>query len=341
MAIRVLVVDDSATARAIITEILSKEPDIEVIATATDAYVARDKIVALKPDVITLDVEMPRMDGVTFLRKMMAHVPTPTIMVSSLTKKGAQVTLDALDAGAIDFVAKPHSYIHDARDEIEKELVEKVRMASHTKVTKKEPKVAAQKAHVRALAETTHKVIAIGSSTGGTEALRKLLMQMPRNSPGIIIVQHMPGSFTGAFASRLNAQCEIEVKEAKNQDRIRVGQALLAPGDFHMVVRRSGGTYYVEIGEGKKVSGHKPSVDVLFNSVAKNVGANAVGIILTGMGSDGAKGMKHMKQSGAKNIAQDEKSCVVFGMPKVAIELGGVDEVLPLEKIAQKALQFI
>lgn len=339
--IRVLVVDDSATARAIISEILSDAKGIEVVGTATDAYVARDKIVALRPDVITLDVEMPRMDGVTFLKKLMKHMPIPTVMVSSLTRKGAKVTLDALDAGAIDYVAKPHSYIHGGRGEIEKELIDKVRMAARAKVVKHVDRPLSKKAEISALAETTHKVIAVGSSTGGTEALREFLMQIPRNAPGIVMVQHMPGSFTGSFAERLNDICEIDVKEAKSGDRIRVGQALLAPGDYHMVVRRSGGTYYVEIGDGQKVSGHKPSVDVLFNSVAKNVGANAVGVILTGMGADGAKGMKNMRNMGAKNIAQNEKTCVVFGMPKVAIELGGVDAVLPLNKIAQKALQFI
>ena len=341
MSIRVLVVDDSATARAVISEILSDARDIEVVGTATDAYVARDKMVALRPDVVTLDVEMPRMDGVTFLKKIMQHMPVPTVMVSSLTKKGAKVTLDALDAGAIDYVAKPHSYIHGGRSEIEKELVDKVRMASKAKVVKKQAIQASPKAHIQALAETTHKVIAVGSSTGGTEALRQFLMQLPRNSPGLVMVQHMPGSFTGAFASRLNENCEIDVKEAKSGDRIKVGQALLAPGDYHMVVRRSGGTYHVEVGDGKKISGHKPSVDVLFNSVAKSVGSNAVGVILTGMGADGAKGMKNMKSMGSKNIAQDEKTCVVFGMPKVAIELGGVDKVLPLNKIAQQALEFI
>jgi len=339
--IRVLVVDDSATARAIISEILSDAKDIEVVGTATDAYVARDKIVSFRPDVITLDVEMPRMDGVTFLKKLMKHMPIPTVMVSSLTRKGAKVTLDALDAGAIDYVAKPHSYIHGGRSEIEKELIDKVRMASHAKVVKHIDRPLSKKAEISALAETTHKVIAVGSSTGGTEALREFLMQIPRNAPGIVMVQHMPGSFTGSFAERLNDICEIEVKEAKSGDRIKVGQALLAPGDYHMVLRRSGGTYYVEVGDGKKVSGHKPSVDVLFNSVAKSAGSNAVGVILTGMGADGAKGMKNMKNMGSKNIAQDEKTCVVFGMPKVAIELGGVDAVLPLDKIAQKALQFI
>jgi len=339
--IRVLVVDDSATARAVISEILSDARDIEVVGTATDAYVARDKMVQLRPDVVTLDVEMPRMDGVTFLRKMMKHMPVPTVMVSSLTKKGAKVTLDALEAGAVDYVAKPHSYIHGGRSEIEQELVEKVRMASHAKVVKRIDRPIVKKAHILALAETTHKVIAIGSSTGGTEALRELLLQMPRNAPGIVMAQHMPGSFTGSFAERLNELCEIEVKEAKSGDRVKVGQALLAPGDYHMVVRRSGGTYYVEVGDGKKVSGHKPSVDVLFNSVAKSAGANAVGIILTGMGADGARGMANMKKMGAKNIAQDEKTCVVFGMPKVAIELDGVDAVLPLNQIAQKALEFI
>lgn len=341
MAIRVLIVDDSATARAVIREILEKAPDIEVVGVAPDAFVARDKVVALKPDVICLDVEMPRMDGITFLRKLMQYMPTPVVMVSSLTKKGAQTTLDALDAGAIDYVAKPHSYIYDGGAEIANELIEKVRIASKAKVKEQIHTGTNKPLAYTALAETTKKVIAIGASTGGTVALKDLLMQMPRNSPGIVIVQHMPANFTGSFAARLDEVCQIDVKEAKNGDQVSIGQALIAPGDYHMVLRRSGANYFVEIGSGQKVSGHKPSVDVLFNSVAKSAGANAVGVILTGMGADGAKGMLAMKNAGARTIAQDEKSCVVFGMPKVAIELGGADQVLPLSKIPQASLDLI
>ncbi len=342
MAIKVLIVDDSATARAVIKEILTKVPDIEVVGVAPDAYVARDKVVQLRPDVICLDVEMPRMDGITFLRKLMQHMPTPVVMVSSLTRQGAQVTLDALAAGAVDFVTKPHSYIYDGGAEIEKELVEKVRTAARANISKRTPITSSAKpVSFTALAETTQKVIAIGASTGGTEALKEVLTRMPQNCPGIVIVQHMPASFTGPFAARLDTLCSIDVKEAKSGDSVSIGQALIAPGDCHMVLRRSGARYYVETGGGEKVSGHKPSVDVLFNSVAKNAGANAVGAILTGMGADGAKGLLHMRNNGGRTIAQDEKSCVVFGMPKVAIELGGAERVVPLEHIPSTALKFI
>ncbi|MCV6607793.1 MAG: chemotaxis response regulator protein-glutamate methylesterase [Campylobacterales bacterium] len=341
MAIRVLIVDDSATARAVVKEILEESKDIEVVGVAADAFIARDKIVQLAPDVVCLDVEMPRMDGLTFLRKLMKHKPTPVVMVSSLTQKGAQVTLDALEAGAVDFVGKPHSNIYDGADDIKEELIAKVKAAAKAKVTYKESKQVTRQVVQSSLAETTKKIIVIGASTGGTEALKEVLTRMPRNSPGIVIVQHMPGSFTGQFASRLNALCEIDVKEAKNGDNISVGQALIAPGDYHMVVRRSGHQYFVEIGDGHLVSGHKPSVDVLFNSASKSAGANAVGIILTGMGADGAKGMLNLHKTGAKTIAQDKKTCVVFGMPKVAIDLGGVDEIIPLEKIPEKAIKLV
>ena len=341
--IRVLIVDDSATARAVLKEILNAASDIEVVGVAPDAYAARDKIVQLKPDVICLDVEMPRMDGITFLRKLMHYYPVPVIMVSSLTRRGAQTTFDALEAGAIDFVAKPHSNIYDGADEIKKELVEKVRMAAKARykvASTPKPAPPAQPL-TYALSETTNKIIAIGASTGGTEALKEVLVRMPANAPGIIIVQHMPASFTGPFAERLNGLCEVEVKEAKNGDTVGIGKALIAPGDYHMVLRRSGARYYVEVGSGEKVSGHRPSADVLFNSVAKTAGANAIGIIMTGMGGDGAKGMLHMHQAGAKTIAQDEKTCVVFGMPKVAIELGGVDHIVPLQEITRKSLELV
>jgi len=340
MAIRVLIVDDSATARAVISEILKSAPGIEVVAAAPDAYIARDKVVELKPDVICLDVEMPRMDGVTFLKKLMVHMPTPVVMVSSLTRKGAEVTLAALEAGAVDFVAKPHSNIYDGADEIRNELIEKVRAAAKANVKRKSVSEIRKIAY-SPLTETTHKVIAIGASTGGTEALKEVLTRMPRNSPGIIVVQHMPQTFTNQFAKRLDDLCEMNVKEAENGDHVGVGQVLLAPGGIHMVLRRSGARYYVELGDGRNVSGHKPSVDVLFNSVAKAAGANAIGVILTGMGADGAKGMASMHEQGAMTIAQDEKSCVVFGMPKVAIEKGGVDHIVPLENIAQKIIHLL
>ncbi len=342
MGLYVLVVDDSATARSILSSILESDPEIERVETAPDAYAARDKMVARRPDVVCLDVEMPRMDGITFLRKLMQYMPTPVVMVSSLTHKGAQTTLDALDAGAVDFVGKPHTNIYDGSSELETELLAKVKAASKAHVKAyKAPVISKPLEYHSALSETTQKVIAIGASTGGTVALRELLAHFPANAPGMIIVQHMPENFTGQFAQHLNDVCQIEVKEAKHGDRVGIGQALIAPGNVHMVLRRSGARYYVELGSGEKVSGHRPSVDVMFNSVAKCAGANALGILLTGMGSDGAKGLKNMSNAKAKTIAQDEKSCVVFGMPKVAIKLGAVDYVEPLDRIAQKTLQLL
>ncbi len=331
--IRVLIVDDSATARHILREILESDKRIEVVGLAADAFIARDMILELKPNVICLDVEMPRMDGVTFLQKLMTHFPTPVVMVSSLTRKSAQVTLDALEAGAVDYVAKPHSNIYDGKDEIRDELIQKVVDASYARVQKVVPRTSILTNRL-SIAETTNKVIAIGSSTGGTEALKVVLQGMPKNSPAIIIVQHMPDSFIGPFAARLDSLCEIDVKVAKNGDFLAMGTAYIAQGGLHMVLRRSGARYFVEIGEGRKVSGHCPSVDVLFNSVAKVAGANALGVILTGMGSDGAKGMFNMHQAGAKTIAQSEETCVVFGMPKEAIKLGAVDSVVPLGEIS-------
>jgi two-component system, chemotaxis family, protein-glutamate methylesterase/glutaminase len=332
--VRVLIVDDSATARHILREILESDKRIEVVGLAADAFIARDMIVELKPDVVCLDVEMPRMDGVTFLQKLMSHFPTPVVMVSSLTRKSAQVTLDALEAGAVDYVAKPHSNIYDGKDEIRDELIQKVIDASYARVQKKVPKISIGTNRL-SIAETTKKVIAIGSSTGGTEALKVVLQGMPKNSPAIIIVQHMPDSFISPFAARLDSLCDIDVKVAKNGDFLEIGTAYIAQGGLHMVLRRSGARYYIEIGEGKKVSGHCPSVDVLFNSVSKVAGANALGVILTGMGADGAKGMFNMHQAGAKTIAQSEETCVVFGMPKEAIKLGGVDKIVPLGEISQ------
>ena len=342
MAINVLIVDDSATARAVLSEILSADPEIGTIDTAPDAYVARDKIVKHKPDVICLDVEMPRMDGITFLTKLMHYMPVPVVMVSSLTQKGAKTTLDALAAGAIDFVAKPHSNIYEGSEEIRHELLEKVKTAARAKVMKQTPTEKMRPlTYNGALAETTQKIVAIGASTGGTEALKEVLMQLPRNSPGIIIVQHMPANFTGPFAERLNSLCEVEVREAKNGDTVGIGQVLIAPGELHMVLRRSGHRYYVQLGSGEKVSGHRPSVDVLFNSVAKVAGSNAVGVILTGMGSDGAKGILNMRQAGARTIGQNEASCVVYGMPKVAYELGGIEQQADLRVIPGIILKMI
>lgn len=338
--IRVLIVDDSATARHILKEILESDRRIEVIGLAPDAYIARDMILELKPDVVCLDVEMPRMDGVTFLQKLMTHFPTPVVMVSSLTRKSAQVTLDALEAGAVDYVEKPHSNIYDGKEEIRDELIQKVVNASYARVQKLTTKTKILSNRL-SIAETTKKVIAIGSSTGGTEALKVVLQGMPKNAPAIIVVQHMPDSFVGPFASRLDSLCDIDVKVAENGEFLSIGTAYIAQGGLHMVLRRSGARYFLEIGEGRKVSGHCPSVDVLFNSVSKVAGANALGVILTGMGSDGAKGMFNMHQNGAKTIAQSEESCVVFGMPKEAIKLGGVDEIVPLAEISGAVVKLL
>jgi len=340
MAIRVLIVDDSATARAVLREILESDPSIEVVATASDAYVARDKIVELKPDVVCLDVEMPRMDGITFLKRLMHYMPVPVVMVSSLTQNGARTTLEALEAGAVDFVGKPHSHIYDGVETMREELLSKIKMASRVRVRQRALE-SIQQANTTSLAETTNKILAIGASTGGTEALKDVLMGLPRNAPGTIIVQHMPSNFTGPFAERLNGLCAMEVREARNGDSITPGVALIAPGDYHMVVRRSGARYYVEIGSGEKVSGHRPSADVLFNSVAKIAGVNAIGVILTGMGGDGARGLLAMRNAGSHTIGQDEASCIVYGMPKVAYDIGAVERQLPLQNIAKGILELL
>lgn len=340
MAIRVLIVDDSATARAVLHDILDSDSSIEVVGTASDAYIARDKIVELRPDVVCLDVEMPRMDGITFLKRLMHYMPIPVIMVSSLTQSGAKTTLAALEAGAVDFVAKPHSHIYDGKEEMRDELIAKIKSASKAKVHQHILRDIGQ-ANTTSLVETTNKILAIGASTGGTEALKDVLMGLPRNAPGTIVVQHMPANFTGPFAERLNSLCAVEVREARNGDSITPGLVLIAPGDYHMVVRRSGARYYVEIGSGEKISGHRPSADVLLNSVAKIAGANAIGVILTGMGADGAKGLLAMRNAGAKTLGQDEASCVVYGMPKVAYEIGAVEKQLPLHKIANGILESL
>jgi two-component system, chemotaxis family, protein-glutamate methylesterase/glutaminase len=340
--IKVLIVDDSAIVRKILAEELAKYPDIEVVGVAPDPFVARDKIVTLKPDVLTLDIEMPRMDGLTFLRKLMTYYPLPTIIVSSLTPKGGKLTLEALDIGAVDVIAKPGAAY--TVGDMSSSLVEKIRVASRVRLSRKEKpdSVARGEAEpIRALAQTSHKVIAIGASTGGTEALKQVLIKMPPNSPGIIIVQHMPANFTTAFAERLNGLCQITVKEAADNDSVTTGTALVAPGNYHMILRRSGARYYVEIKTGPMVHHQRPAVDVLFKSTAKYAGANSIGVILTGMGADGAEGMLEMKKMGAATIAQDEKSCVVFGMPKEAIKLNAVDYVMPLDQIASQIVRMV
>ena len=337
--IKVLIVDDSAVVRKIFSEELSKYPDIEVIGVAPDPYVARDKIVNLKPDVITLDIEMPRMDGLTFLRKLMKYYPMPTIIVSSLTPQGGKLTLEAMDIGAVDVVAKPNSAY--SVGDMSAQLAEKIRAASRARLISRDETVRTESEPMRALAQTSNKVIAIGSSTGGTEALKAILTKMPPNSPGIVMVQHMPANFTTAFAARLNDLSQISVKEAQDNDSVTPGTALLAPGNYHMILRRSGARYYVEVKTGPMVHHQRPAVDILFKSTAKYAGANAIGVILTGMGSDGAEGLLEMKQAGASTIAQDEKSCVVFGMPKEAIKLGAADKVVSLEHIASEIIKMV
>jgi two-component system chemotaxis response regulator CheB len=340
--IKVLVVDDSAVVRQILSRELSKAPDIEVVATAPDPFIARNKIIQHEPDVMTLDIEMPRMDGLTFLRKVMKHHPVPTIIVSSLTPKGSAMALEALNAGAIDVVSKPGAAytVGDVSDI----LIDQVRAASlvsFEKINTIRRKLESEPVARLSLAKTTNRILAVGASTGGTVAIEYLLRQMPANAPGIVIVQHMPEKFTKAFADRLNDICEIDVREARDGDSVVSGTALVAPGNFHMVVKRSGARYYVEIKDGPPVFHQRPSVEVMFNSVAKYVGANAVGIILTGMGADGSSGLLAMRQSGARTIAQDEKTCVVFGMPGEAVKLGAPEFVLPLQKITAKALELV
>ncbi len=341
--IKVLIVDDSAIVRKILTEELSQDPDIEIVGTAPDPYVARDKIVLLKPDVITLDIEMPRMDGLTFLKKLMRHYPLPVIVVSSLTPKGSKMALEALENGAIEVLSKPGPAY--SVGEMSHQLKEKIRAAAKVNLRRVQYSNLAKDLTppiiTKALSETTQKIIAIGASTGGTEAIKEVLMKLPLNSPGIVIVQHMPPHFTTAFAERLNNLCQLEVKEAQDGDAVLNGRALLAPGNFHMLLRRSGSRYYVNIKDGPMVHHQRPAVDVLFYSVAQYAGPNAVGVILTGMGADGAEGLLKMKEAGAKTIAQDEATCVVFGMPKEAIKRGAVDKVLPLELIPQEIMQMV
>jgi two-component system chemotaxis response regulator CheB len=338
--LKVLIVDDSAIVRKIFTEVLSRQPDLEVVGTAPDPYVARDKIVQAQPDVITLDVEMPRMDGLTFLKKIMHYHPLPVIIVSSLTPRGGKMALQALELGAVEVLAKPDGAF--SVGELGVELVEKIRAAAHIRFNhKKSDEPEAPPTKLSPLAQTTDKIIAIGASTGGTEAIKEVLLQLPSNTPGVVIVQHMPPKFTTAFAERLNQQCSMEVKEAKDGDSVTTGRALLAPGNYHMLLKRSGARYYVQVKSGPPVHHQRPSVDVLFNSAALSGGANVIGIILTGMGADGADGMVTMKGRGAYNIAQDEASCVVFGMPKEAIKKGAIHKVLPLKRIPEEILRAL
>lgn len=341
--VKVLVVDDSALVRQILARGLDEDKNIEVVATASDPYVARDMIIKHRPDVLTLDVEMPRMDGVEFLRKLMPQYPLPVLMVSALTEKGKQITLEALEAGAVDFVTKPSKDVAQSLQDMISELREKVKAISKVDVNHWKNKKMAPNRPIKAsaaLAESTDKVIAIGASTGGTEAIRRVLMAFPGSMPGIVIVQHMPAGFTKMFADRLNEQCEMTVKEAEEGDRVMAGRVLIAPGDFHMTVKRFGGIYKVQLNQEDKVCGHRPSVEVMMNSVAKYVGSNAVGVMLTGMGHDGAKGMLAMRKAGARTMAQDEASSVVFGMPKEAYASGGAEKLVPLDNIASEVIKL-
>lgn len=344
--VRVLIVDDSALVRNILSQGLSMDPGIEVVGTAADPYIARDRIVELEPDVLTLDVEMPRMDGVAFLRKLMPQYPIPVVMVSSLTQRGKQITMEALESGAVDFVAKPTTNVAAGLNAMLTELRTKVKIAatanvSHWKGKRQTAPTAASRTGTSALAESTDKVIAIGASTGGTEAIRHVIEKFPAGTPGTVIVQHMPSGFTKMFADRLNQLCPMQVKEAEQGDRIRTGLVLIAPGGCQFEVVRSGGFYNVRLGGPEKVSGHCPSVDVMMHSVAKHVGANAIGAMLTGMGQDGANGMLAMHEAGARCIAQDEASSIVFGMPKVAYEKGGAERLVSLEQIGPALLGLL
>ena len=333
--IRVLIVDDSAIVRKILSEALSSEEDIEVVGTAPDPYVARDKILALSPDVVTLDIEMPRMDGLSFLKKLMRYRPTPVIMISSLAHSSCSVVLDAMSHGAVEVLAKPGGPY--SVGELRLVLANKVRAAAKSRAYAPAPPPAAGAVAAKpgsCLRKSSATVIAIGASTGGTEAIRVVLEEMPEDSPPILIVQHIPAVFSRAFAGRLNKLCKVRVKEAEDGDEVLPGQALIAPGDFHMMLRRSGSCLRVDVKAGPRICYQRPSVDVMFQSVADVAGSGALGVILTGMGSDGANGLLKMKLAGARTIAQDEATCVVYGMPREAVQVGAVDHILPLSKIA-------
>lgn len=334
---KVLIVDDSAIVRKIFSEELSRDPELLVVGTAPDPYVARDKIVRLKPDVITLDVEMPRMDGITFLRKLMHHYPLPVIVVSSLTEKGSQLALEALDIGAVEVLSKPGTAY--TVGDMSVHLAHKIKAAALVDMKKRMiPKAAGPAPRSAPLARTTNKMVAIGASTGGTEALREVLETYPADAPGTLIVQHMPEHFTKAFAERLNGLCAAQVKEAEDGEHLVPGKVLIAPGNQHLQLRRSGALYLAKVSTGPLVCRHRPSVEVLFNSVARYAGADAIGVMLTGMGADGADAMLNMKSAGASNIAQDETSCVVYGMPKEAVERNAVDHIEPLSSITRRIL---
>jgi two-component system chemotaxis response regulator CheB len=350
MPIKVLVVDDSALVRKLLSAMLMRAPDIQVVGTASDPYAARDKIKSLNPDVITLDVEMPRMDGITFLENLMRLRPLPVVMVSSLTQRGADVTLRALELGAIDFVAKPRIDIAGTLEEYESELIAKVRVAAQARVTPRSVKrqqapdernstsAVVPALSSRTMLRTTDRIIAIGASTGGTEAIREVLEEMPPDAPAIVVSQHIPAAFSKSFADRMHRSSPMSVCEAQDGQQILPGHAYIAPGDRHLLVERDGARYLCRLSTGPHVNRHRPSVDVMFRSVAQNVGANAVGVLLTGMGDDGARGLKEMLEAGAATIAQDEASSVVWGMPGSAVKVGAALHVVPLHRIAAQVL---
>ena len=346
MKIKVLIVDDSALIRGVMKEIINSQPDMEVVGVAPDPLVARDLIKQTNPDVLTLDVEMPKMDGLEFLEKLMRLRPMPVVMVSSLTERGSEITLRALELGAVDFVTKPKVSIQHGMLEYTDLIAEKIRIASHAKIKARTvasalgQSASSSLAPIRNPLTSSEKLIIIGASTGGTEAIKDFLVQLPPDCPGILITQHMPEGFTRSFANRLDKLCKISVKEAEGGERVLPGHAYLAPGHSHLLLERSGANYMTRLDQGPPVNRHRPSVDVLFNSAAVSAGKNAVGVILTGMGKDGAIGMLEMKKAGAYNLAQDEASCVVFGMPKEAIAIGATDEVGPLHDLPRRVLEF-
>ncbi|MGH6648396.1 protein-glutamate methylesterase/protein-glutamine glutaminase [Aquabacterium sp.] len=353
-SIQVMVVDDSAVVRQVLSAVLNAAPGIEVCCAVADPLLAIERLKLSWPDVIVLDVEMPRMDGITFLKKIMSERPTPVVICSTLTEKGAKTTMEALAAGAVTIITKPKlglkQFIVDTSDDLvnavkaaSKANVRRLAMRAETPVAVPQAKntadVILSAASPKAMVQTTERVVAIGTSTGGTQALEEVLTALPRVCPGIVIVQHMPEKFTAAFAARLDSICQIRVKEAQHNDRVVPGQALIAPGGKHMVLKRSGAQYFVEVLDGPLVNRHRPSVDVLFRSVAKSAGANALGLIMTGMGDDGAAGMLEMKNAGARTVAQDEETCVVYGMPKEAVKRGAVDKILPIGVLHREIIQ--
>jgi len=352
--IKVLVVDDSALVRQTLCDILNSDPGIEVVATAADPYLAAERLRTIVPDVITLDVEMPRMDGLTFLQKIMSQHPIPVVMCSSLAQEGSETALKAMEYGAVDIITKPKMGTKQFIEESRVMICEAVKGAAEARLGRMRPQhstmkevspkytadVIMEKPNSKAMIQTTEKVVVVGASTGGTEALKVFLEMLPEDTPGIVIVQHMPEHFTAAFARRLDSICRVTVKEAQDNDTVVRGRALIAPGNHHTLLKRSGARYYVEIKDGPLVSRHRPSVDVLFRSAARYAGKNAVGVIMTGMGDDGARGMKEMFDAGAINVAQDEASCVVYGMPNEAVKHGGVHKIMPLQHIAPEVLML-